>query len=119
MTCTCCGGSAPRQCDDHDKGYGVCESCLAKFGRESFCHVDCKVHGPKAKGLTEQEKLFFTRVGLRMAEDKTLTVETASRVVCDDDARIVNWYCGLSDGDRHHFEHRMSEAVMLAFWNRK
>lgn len=47
IECTCCGQSAPAQCDDHDDGYGVCESCLKRYGRTSFCHVDCRTHGPK------------------------------------------------------------------------
>lgn len=47
IDCTCCGGPAPAQCDDHDTGYGVCASCLAEHGRTSFCLVNCQTHGPK------------------------------------------------------------------------
>ena len=43
--CTCCGGVARNQCQDHDIGYGVCDSCLAKYGREEFCHFkSCTAH---------------------------------------------------------------------------
>lgn len=45
--CTCCGEVAKRQCADHDRGYGVCTRCLDKYGRASFCQVDCAAHGPK------------------------------------------------------------------------
>ena len=47
--CTCCGEPANDQCDDHDRGYGVCARCLEKHGRSKFCLVDCRTHGPKEK----------------------------------------------------------------------
>lgn len=46
MQCTSCSEPALKQCDDHDIGYGVCDSCLARFGREAFCLVNCRAHGP-------------------------------------------------------------------------
>jgi hypothetical protein len=45
ISCTCCGQSARKQCEDHDDGYGVCDKCLAEYGRDSFCHIQsCTAH---------------------------------------------------------------------------
>lgn len=45
IECTCCGEPARKQCEDHDTGYGVCDKCLAKHGRKSFCESpSCKAH---------------------------------------------------------------------------
>ena len=60
MRCTCCDEKveAKGQCLDHDRGYGVCDRCLVKYGRYSFClRADCPVHGP----LTSEEAERMTR----------------------------------------------------------
>lgn len=45
IDCTCCGGEARRQCKDHDAGYGVCDRCLAQYGRKEFCQIaSCQAH---------------------------------------------------------------------------
>ena len=51
--CTCCDGIARKQCEDHDTGYGVCDACLEKYGREEFCHIpSCKAHLPEVRKET-------------------------------------------------------------------
>ena len=48
LECTCCGGEARKQCADHDTGYGVCDRCLAKYGKQEFCQIgSCRAHEPE------------------------------------------------------------------------
>jgi hypothetical protein len=45
MRCTCCDEYARKQCADHDFGYGVCDRCFEKYGREQFCMMpSCTAH---------------------------------------------------------------------------
>lgn len=45
IECCACGKHARRQCADHDTGYGVCDACLKKYGRDLFCLVpSCNAH---------------------------------------------------------------------------
>lgn len=61
--------------------------------------------------LTKQEKIFFTRVGLKMAADPSLLIEAAMKAVLDDDKRIFEAYIIADDRARGMLTRELSNEV--------
>lgn len=69
--------------------------------------------------LTKQERLFFDRVALKIAETPTLSIEDAAKKVLDDDARILNKIVHLREDEREELVNGLSARTYYAIRNKE